>query len=280
MLVVALGSRTYRVARPFGSGPANSGHVTDVTATTDGRVLVMLRHDPLIHPQDDRVIELDPAGRYLRGWGGKDIADSHMMTAAPDGRILAVDRDMHEVVILAADGCRTGSIGTRGGPLQPFNHPTDVALSPWGDIYVSDGYAASHIHRFSAGGQHIATWGTFGDGAGQFAEPHAIWALPDRRVAVVDRCNHRVQYFDAEGRFLMSVGGFRRPVAVWGDAKGCLYVTDETPGLTLLGPTGERMGRCRPVLNGAHGIWGTPVGVIYLAETNPSRITRLDPISA
>jgi hypothetical protein len=35
------------------------------------------------------------------------------------------------------------------------------------------------------------------------------------------------------------------------------------------------LGRCRPMLNGAHGIFGTPDGDILLAEGNPSRITRL-----
>lgn len=278
MLVVALGARNYRVSRSFGAWPKNAGHVTDVTVTPQGNPLVMLRQDPYLHPQDHRIVELDETGGFLRGWGGADIADSHSLTAADDGRIFAVDRDMHEIIIFSGDGVRIGSLGTRGGPLAPFNHPTDVAVSAWGDIYVSDGYAASHVHRFSATGTHIATWGSFGAGEGQFAEPHALWALPDRRIAVVDRCNHRIAFYDAEGKLLQSVGGFRRPVAIWGDARNFLYVTDETPCLTLLSPTGERVGRCRPVVNGAHGIYGTPDGVLYLAETNPSRVTRLDPI--
>ena len=40
-------------------------------------------------------------------------------------------------------------------------------------------------------------------------------------------------------------------------------------------PDGAILGRCRPVLNGAHGLFGTPEGDILLAEGNPSRITRL-----
>jgi hypothetical protein len=47
------------------------------------------------------------------------------------------------------------------------------------------------------------------------------------------------------------------------------------PSLQKVGPKGERLGRCRPMLNGAHGISGTPDGDILLAEGNPSRITRL-----
>jgi len=274
-LIVALGDRLYRVERPFGSWPRNTGFVTDVAVDPRGHVFVMLRHDPLVHPNDPRVIELAPDGAYLRGWGGDLIADSHMLTADATGRILAVDRDMHEVIICSPAGERLGGLGQRGVPLAPFNHPTDVHVSAWGDIYVSDGYAASRVHRFGAAGTLIATWGSHGSGDGQFGWPHAIWTFADGRVAVVDRSANRVQVSDREGRHLESWGEFYQPVAIWGDDEGCAYVSDMVPSLQKVGPKGERLGRCRPVLNGAHGIFGTPDGDILLAEGNPSRITRL-----
>ncbi|MGY4432859.1 hypothetical protein ACVWWO_005336 [Bradyrhizobium sp. F1.13.1] len=84
-LIVELGDRLYRVERPFGSWPPNTGFVTDVAVDPHGHVFVMLRHDPLVHPKDPRVIELAPDGAYLRGWGGDLIADSHMLTADATG---------------------------------------------------------------------------------------------------------------------------------------------------------------------------------------------------
>jgi DNA-binding beta-propeller fold protein YncE len=274
-LIVALGDRLYRVERPFGSWPPNTGFVTDVAVDLRGHVFVMLRHDPLVHPNDPRVIELAPDGAHLRGWGGDLIADSHMLTADAAGRILAVDRDMHEVIICSPAGVRVGGLGQRGVPLAPFNHPTDVHVSAWGEIYVSDGYAASRVHRFDAAGNLIATWGSHGSGDGQFGWPHAIWTFADGRVVVVDRSSNRVQVFDREGRHLESWGEFYQPVAIWGDDEGCAYVSDMVPSLQKVGPKGERLGRCRPMLNGAHGIFGTPDGDILLAEGNPSRITRM-----
>ena len=274
-LIVALGDSLYRVERPFGSWPRNTGFVTDVAVDPRGHVFVMLRHDPLVHPNDPRVIELAPDGAYLRGWGGDLIADSHMLTADATGRILAVDRDMHEVIICSPAGERLGGLGQRGVPLAPFNHPTDVHVSAWGEIYVSDGYAASRVHRFDAAGALIATWGSHGSGDGQFGWPHAIWTFADGRVVVVDRSLNRVQVFDREGRHLESWGEFYQPVAIWGDNEGCAYISDMVPSLQKIGPKGERLGRCRPMLNGAHGIFGTPDGDILLAESNPSRITRL-----
>jgi hypothetical protein len=274
-LIVALGDARYRVERPFGSWPRNSGFVTDVTVDPRGHVFVMLRHDPLVQPNDPRVIELSPQGQYLGGWGGELIADSHMLTADGQGRILAVDRDMHEVIICSPAGERLGGLGQRGVPLAPFNHPTDVHVSAWGEIYVSDGYAASQVHRFDAAGTLIASWGSHGPRDGQFGWPHAIWTFADGRVVVVDRTLNRVQVFDREGRHRESWGEFYQPVAIWGDDEGCAYVSDMVPSLQKIGPKGERLGRCRPMLNGAHGIFGTPDGDILLAEGNPSRITRL-----
>ena len=279
-LNVALGEQLYCVERPFGKWPANSGKVSDVTVAPDGRVHVLLRHDPLVDPNDPRVIVLDCDGNYLSAYGGEEIADSHCLTAHPDGRIFVVDRDMHEIVIFSADGKRIGGIGQRGIPHRLFNHPTDIAIAPSGDFYVSDSYAGWHVHRFAADGRHLSTFGSFGAGPGQFAEPHGIWCLPDGRVFVIDRCNHRLQVFDAEGRFLTECGGFRRPVAIWGDAQGRLYVTDETPSLTCLASDGTRIGRARPMLNGAHGICGMADGSLLLAEANPSRISRLAFIDA
>lgn len=274
-LIVALGDTRYRVERPFGSWPQNAGFVTDVTVDARGHIFVMLRHDPLTQANDPRVVELSPEGEFIRGWGEDLIADSHSLTVDAAGRILCVDRDMHEVLICSPEGERLGALGQRGEPLAPFNHPTDAHVSAWGDIYVSDGYAASRIHRFSAYGVHIQSWGEQGKGDGQFGWPHAIWTHADGRVVVVDRANDRVQVFDRNGGHLANWTHFRDPVAIWGDDEGNTYVTDMVPNLQKIGPNGERLGRCRPVLMGAHGIFGTPDGDILLAESSPSRLTRL-----
>ncbi|MGY4432860.1 DNA-binding beta-propeller fold protein YncE [Bradyrhizobium sp. F1.13.1] len=158
---------------------------------------------------------------------------------------------MHEVIICSPAGERLDGLGQRGAPLAPFNHPTDVHVSAWGEIYVSDGYAASRVHRFDAAGALIASWGSHGSGDGQFGWPHAIWTFADGRVVVVDRSSNRVQVFDREGKHLETWGGFYQPVAIWGDDEGCAYVSDMVPSLQKVGPKGERLGRCRPILNGA-----------------------------
>jgi NHL repeat len=277
-LVVALGERRYSVERPWGDLPNGAGRVTDVTVDSRGHVFALLRYDPLVDDPGTPVIELDRDGARVAAWGGDLIADSHMLACSRDDLLYIVDCDAHEIVICSREGSRLGGIGRRHGPLEPFNHPTDIAFAPDGDVFVSDGYAGTKVHRFDSAGRPIASWGELGHGQGEFVNPHAVWVLDDGRVIVVDRENNRLQIFTRDGRFLEAWGGFKQPLDIWGDSEGNLFVTDLVPSLTMLTSDGTLVGRCRPVLNGAHGVWGDRDGNIYLAEPNPSRLTRLVPV--
>lgn len=272
-LTVALGDQHYRVERPF-HDHHGAGAISDVVVDGGGGIHVLIRNDSLVAPGEIAVTSLNAEGRVLANWGEGKIKDAHMMCAAPDGRLFVVDRDAHEVVIFR-DRVRVGGLGRRDRPMLPFNHPTGVAVAPDGTIYVSDGYSNHRVHRFSAEGELIGSWGELGAGPGQFMNPHAVWVQPDGTVIVVDRENDRLQVFTAQGQLLDIWQGFVKPLDLWGDADGRLFVTDFVPSLTLLSPTGERLGRCRPVLNAAHGISGDREGNLYLAEPSPSRVTRL-----
>ena len=93
----------------------------------------------------------------VRDVGKEQVADPHGLAIVPDGRVLLVDRDAHQVLVFTADGEQVGAIGTRHRPRfqAPFNHPTGVAVAPEGEIYVSDGYGNPVVHRFAADGTHL-----------------------------------------------------------------------------------------------------------------------------
>lgn len=277
-LVVALGPKRYRVERPWGAWPANLGKVTDVTLSSRGHVFVLVRRDPYVDGRADCVVELDPAGAFVKSWGRERILDAHMIAWDAADRIWVVDRDAHEIVAFDTDGREVAALGARHRPLEPFNHPSDIAFGPSGGIAVADGYGAGRVHLFDADGKPRASWGEVGTAPGQFLTAHGILVLADQRIVVADRENHRLQVFHPDGRLDAVWTGFHRPSDLWADADGCVYVSDGVPTLTKLAPDGTRLGRCRPVLNGAHGMCGGADGSIYLAEGNPSRLTRLVPI--
>jgi DNA-binding beta-propeller fold protein YncE len=78
-----------------------------------------------------------------------------------------------------------------------------VAVNPSnGDLFVSDGYGNSRVHRFDRRGRHIQSWGEPGTDPGQFSLPHNICMIGTDRVAVADRENFRVQIFTTDGRFV------------------------------------------------------------------------------
>ena len=271
-LVVVMGDRRYRVERGWGeaSGESPLRLISSIAVDARGRVYAYQRAEP-------PVVVFDPDGRVHATWGEDQVADPHGLTVAPDGRVLLVDRDAHQVLVFTADGEQVGAIGTRHSPRfqAPFNHPTGVAVAPDGEIYVCDGYGNSVVHRFAADGTHRATWGRPGSGPGEFTTPHAVAIDGRDRVLVVDRENNRVQLFDREGTYLGEWSDLYHPMDIFVDDRGMTFVTDQIPRISLFASDGALVGRCRAVWNIAHGLAGNAAGDLYLAEMQPSRITRL-----
>jgi DNA-binding beta-propeller fold protein YncE len=275
-LVVTVAERHFRVDRPWGDLPPGQRLVepSHVAVDSTGNVYAFQRSDP-------PVVVFDQSGTFARSWGSGVIGDAHGIFITPDDRVWLIDRDAHQILCFDVDGNLEMTIGERHRPRlqEPFNHPADVAIARDGEIYVADGYGNSRVHRFSPDGELIGSWGTPGSDPGEFTTPHAIWVDREDRVLVADRENNRVQVFDRDGGYQTEWGDFYHPMDIYEDEAGRIYVTDQIPRLSVLSREGELIGRCRPVLNGAHGIWGDSAGNLYLAELAPAhRITRLAPL--
>ncbi|MBI3463190.1 MAG: hypothetical protein HY000_09045, partial [Planctomycetes bacterium] len=55
---------------------------------------------------------------------------------------------------------------------------------------------------YDEAGQVVREWGKRGSGDGEFNQPGGIVLLRDGTMYVTDQCNHRVQKFTVEGKFL------------------------------------------------------------------------------
>jgi peptidylglycine monooxygenase len=270
--VVGLAGRSYAVERNWGRLPPDiePAMISQIAIDSRDRVHAIRRGDP-------PVVVFAPDGSFAGAYGGGLVFDSHGAYIDRSDRFFLADRDAHQILVFSPDGGELFRIGTRHRPhwAAPFNHPTDAAVADDGEIYVADGYGNARVHRFTADGDLIASWGEIGHGPGQFMTPHAVWVDRQNRVLVVDRENDRVQVFTRDGAWLADWRGLCRPMDIFETPAGIVLVTDQVPSLTAFAPDGTRIGRCRPSLNGAHGIFGDTAGNLYLAEIQPNCITRM-----
>lgn len=189
-----------------------------------------------------RVIVYRADGTFLRSWGENLFTErTHGLTIGPDDRVYCVDEGVHCIYVFTPTGELLQTIGAKGvasatgydgrtiesitgGP--PFNRPTNLAVAPSGDLYVTDGYGNCKVHRFSATGDLIQSWGEPGTGPGQFYLPHGIRVASDGRVFVADRENDRLQIFSPGGQFLSEWTDVQRPTNVAIDRDGRVYVSE------------------------------------------------------
>jgi streptogramin lyase len=95
-----------------------------------------------------------------------------------------------------------GASGTEPGQ---FDGQNDVAGS--GEfIYVPD-YHNQRIQKFTNDGQFIKMWGgSYGEGDGEFANPHGVAIDAEGNVYISERSGLRIQKFDPDGNFIAKWG--------------------------------------------------------------------------
>jgi DNA-binding beta-propeller fold protein YncE len=234
---VSQGSFRYAADPQWARIPAGVELVEVAGVTTDSkdRVYVFCRGSV-------PVLVFDRDGTFLRGWGEGVFARPHGIQAAPHDTLWISDDLGHTVLHFTADGELLATLGTRdrgsdtgatsmdyrtvrrGGP--PFHYPTNVAIGPRGDLFISDGYGNARVHRFTPDGGLVGSWGEPGDGPGQFHLPHGIAVAADGTVYVADRENSRVQLFSPDGNFLAQWTDVARPCQVALDREGNVYVAE------------------------------------------------------
>jgi DNA-binding beta-propeller fold protein YncE len=207
------------------------GDVAGIAVDSNDRVYLFNRGE---HP----VVVLDRGGRFLHAWGQGVFTNPHGASIGPDDSLYLTDNGDHTVRKFTPEGKLLLQIGVPGQPSPsmsnvPFCRCTHTALSPTGDIYVSDGYGNACVHKFSPDGKLLHTWGKPGTREGEFNLPHNICCDAAGLVYVADRENHRVQVFDGNGTYLRQINNLHRPCG--------LCITRGTQPHVLVGELGPYM---------------------------------------
>jgi DNA-binding beta-propeller fold protein YncE len=280
--------------------------VAGVATDSRSRVYVFSRSE---HP----MMVFDSEGEFLTSWGEGVFSKPHNVRVSPDGFLYCSDLRDHTMRKFTTEGKLVMTLGTANAPSDtgaeggnyktvkraagPFNGPTDVAFGPSGELYISDGYANARIHRFSAAGELLASWGAPGDKPGEFCLPHGALVEDGKTLYVMDRENNRVQLFSLKGEFISQWTDFAGPTGIALAADGNLVLCEFgynpavptrysvpshgkriLPRLTVCSPEGELLAKFEGEDKCAagsffapHSLCLDPSGDIYVAEVPITR---------
>jgi sugar lactone lactonase YvrE len=281
--------------------PIDFGEVAAVATNSKGHVFVLNRNDVRgdVHGGNaTQVLEFDETGKYVREIGHNiyGFAYGHGIRIDKSDNIWVVDKGSDMVTEFDAQtGKQLMVLGRRqeltdsywkedpqervkrppeeGG----FAEPTDVAWDSKGNIYVSDGYVHSRVAKFDPHGNWIGTWGSRGDGPGQFWTVHNVQIDKFDHVWVADRSNGRLQVFDTNGTFLRQVI-LNVPTERVQPLMGHQYPPTATSADVV---TAKQAGKLinfayRPGAPDALCIPPTNPDVIFVADLYPGRVYKID----
>ncbi|MGH8623647.1 MAG: peptidyl-alpha-hydroxyglycine alpha-amidating lyase family protein, partial [Burkholderiales bacterium] len=250
-----------------------------------------------------------------------------------DDRLWLADDKDHTVHKFTPDGRKLMTLGESGKAADtgykigvspvlraagPFHRVTNVAVLPGGDLYIADGYGNARVHKFSADGKLLFSWGEPGRGPGQFILPHGIAVDSAGLVYVADRENSRVQVFNPRGEYLREWTFLNRPYDIFIDEQDRLHIAEggflnymhkraegPLPGhdrtmiyppeghspiarVTVCEPDAtivSQIGGENPILPGnfiaPHGIWADRRGDLYVGEVvvQSGAVKRMAPLT-
>ena len=222
-IILGSGGHKYEWIPDWLTPPANMKYGDTHGLAQDSRGKIYLSHT--VHPTSecpDGVAVFDEHGKFLTSWGPQFRGGSHGLDLRKEGHeefLYHCDTNRRVFCKSTLDGKILWEQGLpKEAGVYDDKHafvPTNIAFAPNGDFFVADGYGSSYIHKFDMQGNYKLTFAGPGSEQGKTNCPHGIW-LDDRdhhpKLAVADRANHRIQYFDLDGKSMGFVtDGMRLP---------------------------------------------------------------------
>ena len=272
-MVFGQGKYTYEVQEGWGQLPDGweFGWIPAVAVDSQDRIYVNSRSE---HP----MVVFDRDGNFLASWGEDILKDPHGIFIDSKDHIYCVERNTHVMRKFTTDGELLMTLGTPDSPAEdgePFNLPTDLALGPDGEMFITDGYGNTRVHKYSPDGEFIMSWGTPGTGPGEFDLPHSVWVDRHNRVMVADRANNRIQFFTLDGEYIEEWGDLRHPDDIFIDSNDIVYIAELDQRVTIMTLDGEVISQWGSERGSEvpgefvacpHGIWTDSHGDLYVGE--------------
>lgn len=239
-----------------------------------------------------RVQKFSSTGQYLLSWQmpETDLGKAKGMAMDHAGNIIVVEPHYQRLNHFTPEARLVAQWGVRGTNAGQFILPRAVAVNAEGDIYVSEYTQVDRVQAFRGADKTLLhAWGRSGSRPGEFNRPEGLGIDSSNRVYVADSCNHRIQVFDARGRFLRAygkpgsgLGELSYPYDVRVDAEGNQYVCEfgnsriqvfdalDRP-VEIIGGPGGAPGR----FNNPWGLALDRHGNLYVADGGNHRVQKL-----
>jgi ABC-type spermidine/putrescine transport system permease subunit II/sugar lactone lactonase YvrE len=238
-----------------------------------------------------RVQKFSSNGVYLLSWQMPQTEKGKPKGMCRDamGNIMVIEPHYARVNHFSPEGKllrQWGEPGTNSGQLCL---PRAMAVNAHGDLWVCEYTQVDRVQRFSAEGRQWQLGiGKSGRRDGEFNRPEGLGVDAQNRLYVADSCNHRIQVFSPEGKFLYSYGRAGRglgelsyPYDVQVDATGLQFVVEfGNSRIQVFDPEGKPM----EIIGGpgsAPGQFGNPwseafdsAGNLYVVDSQNHRVQK------
>lgn len=210
--ILGVDGHQYEAIHDWGNLPA--GHVYGNThgVAVDSQGMIHIKHTVGAGAKvADAIVVFDPDGKFVRSWGSEYSGGAHGLHLSREGKeefFYMCDTKRHLFAKHTLDG---KMIWRKWAPEECDAYrtpdeftPTNTAVAPNGDFYISDGYGKSWIHQYDKDAKYIRSFAGKGAAAGKTDCPHGL--MVDLRngepsLVVADRANHRLQYFSLDGKY-------------------------------------------------------------------------------
>ncbi len=212
-----------RVSTVWDGGDGSFDFPTSITTDNNGNVYVV-RTGAMYggDPEGKRIQKFDQNGNFLISWnspGMQYTMNMHGIVYNPYNSYIYVSNTPNDKMeVFDVNGTFLFEFGY--GVLY---NPTKAAVNPGnGNIFIVD---SDRIMKFSSDGIYLTEWGSYGSGNGQFKFDYmsGIYVDDNGYVYVADTHNYRIQIFDSNGNFVLTLGGSNRPSGIVVDSNGYIY---------------------------------------------------------
>jgi DNA-binding beta-propeller fold protein YncE len=247
----------------------------------------------VIHRGPMSVMEFDPDGNFIRGFGDGLFERAHGLRIDGEDNIWATDVASNLAYKFDPAGRLQMVLGVKGhsGEWHPFGHlrllhePNEAVVGPSGDIFVLQGHgkAESLVLKFDHDGNFIKSWGGKGSGPGQLNLPHSLVFDAQGLLYIADRNNARIQVFDADGNYIREWQQPGTPCGLFMGADQHIWLahghTGQIMKLDLNGTVVGRMadagtGKIPGKYGEAHYIAVSPRDEVFVADTLNWRVQK------